>query len=271
MSTTSLHSAPPAPFDALAATYDELFTHSLIGQAQRDMVWKHIDQLWMSGDRVLELNCGTGEDALHLASKGINVTACDASAAMIAIARERMEIEARSACVEFHTISNEHLDQVSVERQFDGVLSNFSGLNCVHDLDMVARQLAALVRREATLALCLSTRFCAWEFLWYALRGDVKKGVRRWKGQTLAHIGDDQISVWYPTMRQLSRAFAPWFQLEQIVGIGTAIPPSYAENWASEHPGLFNTLKRIDRRIHTLPLARVLGDHVLLRFRRCPA
>ena len=271
MSTTSLQSAPLAPFDALAATYDELFTRSLIGRAQRDLVWAHIDQLWKPGDRVLELNCGTGEDALHLTSNGISVTACDASSAMIDIARDRRAMEAPDALVEFRTISNEHLGQLSVERPFDGVLSNFSGLNCVADLGVVAQQLASLVRNEATLALCLSTRCCAWEFVWYALRGDLKKGVRRWSGHTQARIGERQIQVWYPTAREVGRAFAPWFELEEIVGIGTAVPPTYAEDWACAHPSFFNLLKAVDRRIYRLPLVRVLGDHMLVRFRRCSA
>jgi SAM-dependent methyltransferase len=271
MSTTSLHAAPPAPFDALAATYDELFTHSLIGRAQRDLVWTHIDRLWKPGDSVLELNCGTGEDALHLSSNGISVLACDASAAMIGIARDRMAIEAPKASIEFRTISNEHLGQLSVKRPFDGVLSNFSGLNCVADLGVVARQLAFLVRGDATLALCLSTRFCAWEFVWYAPRGDLRRSVRRWSGHTQAQIGGRQIHVWYRTARQVARALAPWFELEEIVGIGTAVPPTYAEDWACAHPSLFSLLKAIDRRIHRLRLVRMLGDHMLLRFRRYSA
>jgi 2-polyprenyl-3-methyl-5-hydroxy-6-metoxy-1,4-benzoquinol methylase len=271
MSTTSLHAAPPAPFDALAANYDQLFTHSLIGRAQRETVWTHIDPLWADGDRVLELNCGTGEDALHLSSIGINVTACDASAAMIDIARERMALESPTASVEFHTISNEHLGQLTVERPFDGVLSNFSGLNCAPDLGSVARQLAALVRRDATVVLCLSTRFCAWEFLWYALRADLLKSIRRWSGHTQARIGAENIHVWYPTARQVARAFAPWFELEDIAGIGVAIPPTYAQDWASTHPAAFEFLRSVDRSIHRLPLVRILGDHMLLLFRRASA
>jgi SAM-dependent methyltransferase len=234
-------------------------------------VWTHIDPLWTNGDRVLELNCGTGEDALHLSSRGVCVTACDASAAMIDVARDRMAIKAPSASVEFHTISNEHLGRLTIERPFDGVLSNFSGLNCAPDLGSVARQLAALVRRDAAMALCLSTRFCAWEFFWYALRADLSKAMRRWSGHTQARIGNEQIHVWYPTACQIARAFAPWFELESIVGIGVVVPPTYAEEWASGHPVVFELLKSIDGIIQRLPMLRIFGDHMLLLFRRCSA
>ena len=80
-----------APFDAIADEYDAVFTHSLIGRAQRESVWREIDRLFRPGQRVLEINCGTGVDALHLAARGVQVVACDASAGMVAVARRRLE------------------------------------------------------------------------------------------------------------------------------------------------------------------------------------
>ncbi|WP_199899091.1 hypothetical protein, partial [Ideonella sp. B508-1] len=62
-----------AAFDTVARDYDRDFTHSLVGMAQRRVVWDVLDdwQARRSGPgAVLELNCGTGEDALHLARAG---------------------------------------------------------------------------------------------------------------------------------------------------------------------------------------------------------
>ena len=72
-----------------------------------------------------------------------------------------------------------------------------------------------------------------------------------------------------PTVRQCKRAFAPWFALREIRAVGLAIPPSYMESWASQHPTLFHALTRVDRAFRNLPGCRVLGDHVLLAFTRC--
>jgi ubiquinone/menaquinone biosynthesis C-methylase UbiE len=66
-----------APFDVLADTYDEVFTRSLLGKAQRAQVWRVLVQAYSTGQRVLEINCGTGEDALFLARRGIAAVACD--------------------------------------------------------------------------------------------------------------------------------------------------------------------------------------------------
>ena len=54
-------------FDSLAAKYDDLFTRSVIGRAQRGAVWEALVDRFEPGAHILELNCGTGEDAVYLA------------------------------------------------------------------------------------------------------------------------------------------------------------------------------------------------------------
>ena len=84
-------SAAGAAFDRIAEDYDQRFTDTLIGRAQRDAVWRVLAQTWKKDDRVLELNCGTGEDAIFLAGNGISVLACDASRQMIAKAQQHLK------------------------------------------------------------------------------------------------------------------------------------------------------------------------------------
>ena len=267
MTAAAVHSTP-APFDEIASIYDEVFTHSLIGQAQRESVWKEIDDIWKPGDHILELNCGTGEDALYLAEKGISVTGCDASPAMIDIANGKKHRRTPHAPIEFFVFPNEHIGKLSLHRLFDGAFSNFSGLNCVADLANVAGQLATLVRPGAELALVFSTRFSLWEFFWYALKGEFSKATRRWSGHVASSISGRPVDVWYPRVPQIRRALAPHFQFVSVSGIGVAIPPSYVESWAQRHRSTFSVLTAIDHWINHLPCFRVAGDHMLLRFRR---
>ncbi|MGH2544698.1 MAG: class I SAM-dependent methyltransferase, partial [Ardenticatenaceae bacterium] len=79
------------PFDEAAAAYDTDFTHRQLGRWLREMVWERLDATFQPGDHVLELGCGTGEDAVWLARRGIRVTATDASAGMIEQARRKAE------------------------------------------------------------------------------------------------------------------------------------------------------------------------------------
>src|ERR1044071_879685 len=102
------HSAGLA-FDTLVEHDDELFTGSLIGRAQRDAVWDLLRATFRSGDRVLELNCGTGEDALFLSGMGVSVYACDASERMIAVAGRRVAAQSRNAQIELEVRPTEKI------------------------------------------------------------------------------------------------------------------------------------------------------------------
>jgi ubiquinone/menaquinone biosynthesis C-methylase UbiE len=76
-------------FDTLAPTYDNDFTQQAIGQILRARVHQRLLSHFSASQHVLEIGCGTGEDALFLAEQGITVTATDASEEMLSIAREK--------------------------------------------------------------------------------------------------------------------------------------------------------------------------------------
>ena len=255
-------------FDTIAEQYDDLFTHSLIGRAQRDAVWDVMRQTFRSGDRILELNCGTGEDALFLARMGVSVFACDASERMISVAARRMTAESATDQVQLEVRSTEQIGELSSGASFDGALSNFSGLNCVADLAAVARQLAALIRPGGCLLLCLSSRICLWETLWYLAHGEITRATRRWKGIATASLGETPVCVRYPTMKDIEQHFRPSFAVRVCKGVGVSVPPSYVEHVARQYPRVLRGLQMIDRAVASWPIVRAIGDHTLLVLER---
>jgi 2-polyprenyl-3-methyl-5-hydroxy-6-metoxy-1,4-benzoquinol methylase len=267
---SATYSSPANAFDRVATSYDELFTRTEIGRAQRKQVWATLLASFQRGDRVLELNCGTGEDARFLARKGVCVLACDASAAMIEVAASYSTLEEQVGSIEYRQLANEQLFRLSPRVPFDGAFSNFSGLNCVADLQPVARNLASLVRPKARVLICLWSRVCLGEILWFLLHGEVKKAFRRFPGAATARLGESSIAVSYPTIAQVRRAFAPWFRLESRRAIGLFVPPSYAEPWARRNTSTLAWLEKMDRAFSGWPALRDAGDHVLLEFVRCP-
>lgn len=260
-----------AVFDALAESYDELFTRSSIGRAQRGIVWRALESAFQSGNRILELNCGTGEDALFLGRRGVTVIACDASPRMIDVAQKRKSSEALESAIQFQILRTEDLSQLQSTPQFDGVLSNFSGLNCVDRLGPVASDLAALTKPGAPVLICLSTRFCFWEIVWFALHAQPRKALRRLRGTSIARVANQSVQVWYPTIRSVRRSFAPWFRLRSFRAVGLTVPPSYVRTRAIAHPKVISQLEKIDRAFGRLPLFRAAGDHVFLHFERVPS
>lgn len=262
-----------APFDAVADRYDQSFTASRIGQAQRASVWKELGKTFRSGDRVLEIGCGTGVDACFLAERGVRVVACDSSSQMIAVTTRRIQESGQQKLVQPLLLSAEDIATLPVDELFDGAFSNFGALNCVQDLRSLVRDLAALLKPGATALLCWMGPCCAWEMIWYLAQGNRNKAFRRLNREGVtARIADGAlVQVHYPPVKFLARTFASEFQLQSFQGIGVSVPPSYLEHWAQRHPRLLQLCERADSGLGRAPGIRALADHVLLRFQRAPA
>jgi ubiquinone/menaquinone biosynthesis C-methylase UbiE len=252
-------------FDRVAGSYDAQFTDTAIGRAQRKPVWAALLAAFPPGCRILELNCGTGEDARFLSEHGRYVVACDASAEMIAVAKRRKP----DATLQYMHLANEELSSLQPQASFDGAFSNFSGLNCLADLSPVTRELANLVKPGGRVLVCIWSRVCPAEILWYLLRAQPRKALRRFRIHSVARLGGLDISVTYHTLREIRRSFSPWFDLKSRRAIGLFVPPSYAESWMRRHQGALALLESMDHALADRLLFRDLGDHMLLEFVRC--
>lgn len=261
---------PESAFDAVAETYDQTFAESCIGRAQREAVWHVLDRVFRPGQRILEINCGTGVDAVWLAGRGVSVLGCDVAPRMIEVARRRAQQARTAAPVEFRVLATEEITRIRDEAPFDGVLSNFAGLNCVRDLRAVARDLAGLLRPQTAAVLCIFGRFCLWEVCWYLCRGRLRKAFRRLhRGESVARVSRDrQVRICYPSVETLRRSFSPEFRLVDWRGVGVCVPPSYVEPLARRFPSALRTLGDLDQRCSGLPGVRSLGDHTLVTLER---
>jgi len=240
-----------AGFDQLAPAYQRLWTDTLPGQMQREAVWRYAFELFPAGSHVLDLGCGTGDDALALGARGVRVTGIDASSEMVRIARNRG--------VDAHVLAIENIAELS--GTFDGVVSNFGALNCVENLQALREPLARIVKPGGVMAVCLMSRFCLWETLVFAAHGEFSRAIRRWSGEAASSVIP---RVFYPTTRQICRSFAPDFTLVSTHGIGVAVPPSYVTKLSEAS---IRRLAPFDRRFASSPILRSLGDHRLLIFR----
>jgi ubiquinone/menaquinone biosynthesis C-methylase UbiE len=239
-------------FDNLAAQYDRLWTRTTVGQLQREAVWRRLGPLFAPGQSVLDLGCGTGEDARRLMDAVVRVRAIDSSAEMVRIARDRG--------VDAEVLAIEECGRLS--ETFDVVLSNFGALNCVESLDLLSEPLARLVKPGGHLAICVIVRFCIWETGWALLRGQFTKAFRRWRRSAMSSLG---FRVFYPSKRRLKAALDPQFKLVDWRGIGLTVPPSYVTSLSA---ATLNKLDAFDRHAAQRPILRGLADHRLFIFTR---
>lgn len=250
-------------FDALAVDYDTTFTDTGLGRLLRLRVWHTLDAIITPGDRVLELNCGTGEDAVHMAGLGAHVTATDVSAAMVQAAAAKAAAAGFDDRVDLRHLAIEHLATLH-DAPFDHVVSNFGGLNCVADLGAVARDLERLVRPGGSAVLVLMGPVVPWEWLWFLARGRPGSGFRRLRGQTTWR----GITVRYPTPAATKRCFAAGFSVVACSPIGVVLPPTYVEPWLGRHPRVLGMLDRADRAAMRVRASVLFGDHYLVHLQR---
>jgi SAM-dependent methyltransferase len=179
-------------YDAIAADYESAVAPS---SWVRERLWERLDALFPPGSRVLDVTAGTGLDVLHLLGRGVAVTACDISPAMLA----RLAMKAPS--VPTIVADFNRLEEAVLDGPFDGLISTFAGLNAAADLAGFAASARRLVRPGGILFL-------------HALN-------RRRKGRTLAvRIAGVEVPhrLWAP--RELAREFAPDFVVSGLSGQG---------------------------------------------------
>ena len=250
-------------FDAVAEIFDYSFEASPVIQRLRKMLYKLIERLVPPGSFVLDINCGTGIDAMFLANQGYRVVGIDISAKMIEQARRKLENDQREN-VEFFVSSFEDIARTPGHR-YDLVLSNFGGLNCTSNLDKVAEQVACVTRQGGFFVGVVMPPFCVWETSAGLIHGRWNYAFRRLRKDVAATgFPEKSFSVFYHSPRRLGSAFYPWFEVKKVYGLSIFSPPPNATSFINKHPRLTSLLERLDGMVQRLPLVRSVGDHFMV-------
>lgn len=263
-----------SPFDVLAETYDADFTHSAIGKMQRERVWQGLYKLLAASSRplqILEINCGTGYDALKLASLGHSVAAADASAVMISKAKEKLLLT--SDCkgkVEFIQCSFSELKDHFSNKKFDLVFSDFGGINCIPStaIKKLSTDLSELVNKDGYIFLTVMSRFCLWEIFYYLLKGKLSTAFRRQKEYAIFGKGEHAMPVYYYSPRQLKKLFEPQFKPVHTYSAGLFIPPSYLEQQFMKRKKLLRRLEVSEQKLGNYSWTARFADHFCIVFKK---
>lgn len=252
-------------FDEKAPGYDGEFSETLLGRAYRDRVWRRLDRLGLEGLRVLEIGCGTGEDAWYMARQGARVDAFDPSGEMVRRARAKIE---RSGLGGRVMVAQGELQDLGtwLRPPYDLVFSNFGALNCMADLNAFARALGELMAGEGRLLLCVMGPRVPWEWAWFLARGDRRRAFRR-KGKGRARPRWRGMPLSYPRPEALGEALAGRFVVERVAALGALAPPPFAESLARRFPLLSGGLFALERKLEAFPGLAGFADHYLLEAR----
>jgi ubiquinone/menaquinone biosynthesis C-methylase UbiE len=253
-------------FSRKSLEYDIFGTDHPNQTRMRHRVYANLEPLLAPGARILELNAGTGTDAVYLAGRGFRVHATDIAPGMLAAIEEKARRHGVGDRLTVQNCSFTELDQIECG-PFDAVFSNFGGLNCIDDLPRVTGQLARLLVRGGVVVWVIMPPICPWELL-AVLRGAGAKAFRRLRpGGVIAHVSGVYFRTHYYSPGSVRRAFGPGYRLLGLEGLSVFCPPADHKEFAHKRPGIYRVLVKLDDLLGRLPPFRSWGDFFILSLR----
>jgi ubiquinone/menaquinone biosynthesis C-methylase UbiE len=253
-------------FSKQSLHYDEHDARNPILLSWRKQVYAHVGRFMKPDSRILELNAGTGTDAVHFVNLGHTVHCIDISEGMIRQIEDKRvhrHLEAKITC---EVCSYGSLEKI--KGPFDFVFSNFGGLNCIDKLEKVTVQIPALLKTSGFVTWVIMPPVSLWELAWL-LKGQRKNALRRFqKDGTTAHLEGEYFKTYYHSLNTIVKAFGNGFELVAVEGLGAISPPPSEIHFPSSHPGIYKVMRGLDKacRGH-FPFNR-WADHIIVTFQK---
>jgi len=254
--------------DRLAPDYDDLFSRNGSGDWIRRRVQNILLQKFKRGDRVLELNCGTGTDAVFLASHGIHVTATDISPRMVEMAGQKARTLGLESMISTAVVDSTNPASLP-ERNFDGAFSNFDGLNYLDDVGVFADRIGALLKPGAPLICTVLNRVCLWEVLYFA--GTMRPGralrrVTRRAEELMREQKPMVLRLYFP--REFAAYFSRDFLAKRTTAFGLLLPPAGLRWLHTTGKRVLENLEWWEGLISGIYPAYNFSDHYVVEFER---
>ncbi|MEX6686388.1 methyltransferase domain-containing protein [Danxiaibacter flavus] len=252
-------------FSKQAEVFDELYINNTIVQYKRDRVRSVVEQYVQPGQKMLELNCGTGEDAIYFAKKGYFVHATDIAEGMLNKLSVKIRQHNLADKISTEQRSFTSLNQLASQEKYDAIFSNFGGLNCTGELDKVLSSFDELLKPRGIACLVILPKFCLWETL-LVLKGKFKTATRRFfkSNGAKARVEDTYFTCWYYNANFVKRVLKNKFSVVAQEGLCTLVPPSYVEHFAENHSGSFAFLKNAENKLKRCWPWNCIGDYYII-------
>lgn len=250
-------------FSRQAEDFDKYDTNNSILQWMRSRVREHVLKLWKPGEQVLEINSGTGLDAIYFAEKGILIHATENSEGMMEVLNKKIKESKYKDKINTERCSFLELENIK-SGPYHHIFSNFGGLNCTDRLANVFKSFSSLLIPGGTVTLVIMPPFCLWEMM-SLFKGNFKLAFRRWKrGGTESHLEGVNFTTWYYKPSKIKKMLGKEYSILSITGLGVTVPPPYRQEFAAKNPEVFHILISIEKTISDRYPFYSLGDHYII-------
>lgn len=256
-------------FSRQSSVFDTIYSPNKIIQYKRKRVRDHVIQWIAPGSEILELNAGTGEDAVWFAQNGFSVHATDISVGMQEKLVEKIKMKHLDSQVSYELCSFNSLDKLNRKGPYDLIFSNFAGLNCTGNLSRVLQSFDPLLKPGGVVTLVLLPKFCLWEFL-LVFKGKFKTAFRRFNSKkgVKAHIEGTYFTCWYYNPSFVIDVMSKDYKLLGLEALCTLVPPSYFEKFPNKRKSLYNWLIKKENALkHKWPW-KSIGDYYIISFKK---
>jgi ubiquinone/menaquinone biosynthesis C-methylase UbiE len=260
------------PFDHIASAYDSVFTRSAVGQLQRKHVWRYLEGIipQLDGLEMLELNCGTGEDAIMFSDRGFNIIATDVSTEMLKVTEQKAAKYSMQNRISSQYLDLDSFSETLFDKKFDLIFSNFGGLNCVspESLQRLFEKIPLLLNPNGRFVAVIMPKFCLWECLYFMAKFKFRKAFRRWTSEeVIANLHGAFVKTWYYSPSQIREWSNENFDVVRTRPIGIALPPSYLDSFFLRKKRLLIGLHKLEKKINQHSLYSGLADHFIIDLR----
>ncbi len=250
-------------FNNIAQNYDSRDNQNPIIQWMRGIVHKVYLQHIPSGSKVLELNAGTGVDAVFLAGKGMNVYSTDISDEMIDIIEAKVKSK-KAKNIKAAALSFDEIDKVT-DSNFDVVISNFGGLNCINDFSKLTNDLAQKLKPGGLFIAVVMNKICPWEIFYYIITLNFREAFRRFaKNGIMAELNGEKVLTYYFTPKKFYRSFSQNFTVQKIYALGYYTPPPYLIGVYKRFKLFVKFFMKTDDLIKGIFPVNRFGDHFII-------
>lgn len=256
-------------FSRKALVYDDFGVDHENLTRMRQTVYAQVLASLEPGDRILELNAGTGADAVFFARQGFHVHATDISPGMVEQTKAKIQEQDLGDKLSVEQLSITDLGRIS-DAPFQHIYSNFGGLNCIANLRDVTQHIPKLLEPGKLLTWVIMPRITPWE--WRAiLKGDWHTVTRRMQsGGVKANVEGVEFQTYYFSPKNVMQALGPEFELVKLQGLSIFAPPADNDGFAKRYPTMYKLLVGADELLGYWPLFNGWGDFFILSARYMP-
>lgn len=258
-------------FDAAAPEYDRVVAANPIDNWLREESVAFLRATFRSGQRLLELGCGTGLETIPLAQTGIEVVATDVSTEMLHRLEDKATRLGLSDRIRTRKLPASDLPALLSEfgpASFDGAFSDFGALNLDPVRPEMVDALSQLVRPGGRLVFGVWNRVCAAEILLYSIGFRPSRALSRTHTPVPSGLSRFGLPVTAYAPVPFVASFEPAFELESLQALPVLVPPYDFLPHVPAPERLLPLLESADRAVRgRFPFNR-LGDHFLVRLRR---